>query len=128
MKPDKIIVSIKHFFSTNAVKDNLINETLTELQIFCYFYFIFMYDFLGLIEQSFSIAGRSINPLDIIHLWGFYLITGIGILILFIANGAKNGKNFVVKFYALTFTVGYKYGLALIMLDYLTKFINSSLV
>ncbi|WP_419420629.1 hypothetical protein ACNVED_04845 [Legionella sp. D16C41] len=115
-----MILRIRNFFSTAAIKEKILTGTLSESQLFIYFYLIFMYDALGLTQQCLAMIGRQATLLDLVNIWGYLLITGVGLLILFIANGAAKGRNFVSKFFAFSFTVGYKYGLALILLDTLS--------
>lgn len=116
------------FFSTNSVKEKITTGTLTEGQLFIYFYLIFMYDALGLTQQCISMIGKQASLIDLVNIWGYFIITGVGLLILFFANGGINGNSFVRKFFAFSFTVGYKYGIAFIILGSLSKFISASFV
>ncbi|STX52104.1 Uncharacterised protein [Legionella busanensis] len=115
-----MILKIRNFFSTESIKEKILSGSLSESQLFVYFYLIVMYDALGLTQRCLSMIGRQATPVDLVNIWGYFIITGVGLLILFIANGASKGRNFVSKFFAFSFTVGYKYGIVLTLLDTLS--------
>lgn len=122
-----IKLKITHFFSTSFVKKQLIKGTLPEGQLFLYFYLILMYDALGLTQQCLAMIGKQVTLVDKVYIVGYLITTAIGLLILFIANGAFKGKNFVSKFFAFSFTIGFKYGIALIIFSYFSFFLYPSL-
>ncbi len=114
---------IINFFSTKSVKDKIITETLSEGQLFIYFYLILMFDTITFVQQWLSIAGKTPTSVDLVNIWGLLIINGIGFIILFMANGGTKGKNFLSKYFSLSFTVGFKYFLAMIILQALPVFI-----
>jgi len=120
--------SIVKFFSTKSVKEKLLKGTLSEGQLFIYFYLIMMYDAVGLTQQCLTIIGKQPSVIDLVNIWGYLIITGIGLLMLFLANGGVKGKNFLSKFFSFSFTVGLKYAIAFIILDALSKLIPPALI
>lgn len=121
-----MIKYIIDFFSTKSVKENIIQGTLSEGRLFCYFYFIMMYDAVGLTQQCLAVIGKQATLIDMVNIWGYLSITGIGLLILFFVNGGTKGHHFLKKFFSFSFTVGFKYGIAFIIFGTLSKYINAS--
>lgn len=115
---------IMHFFSTKDVKNKIDSGTLSEGQLFLYFYLILIYDALGFTQQWLSIAGKQPTTSDTIIIWSYLFITVIGLLILFVANGASKGKNFLAKYFAFSFTVGIKYAIVFVVLGFLPSIIS----
>ena len=120
--------SVINFFSTQSVGEKLAKGGLSDSQLFLYFYFIMMYDAFGLTQQCLAMIGKQPSVIDLVNIWGYLIITGIGLLILFFINGGMKGKNFLSKFFSFSFTVGFKYGVAFIMLDALSKLISPTFV
>ena len=102
---------IINFFSTKSVKEKIANGTLSEMQLFIYFYLILMFDTIGFVQQWLAIAGKPPTLLDWVNIWGLLIINAIGFIILFLANGGSKGHNFLKKYFSLSFTVGYKYAI-----------------
>lgn len=111
-------------FSTKSVKEKIIEGTLSEGEIFFFFYFVFMFNVFGVTEEFLSLIESQVTLLDRVNIWGYFIVTGLGILILFVVNGGSKGKDFISKFFAFTFTVGYKYEIALGILDAVAFFIS----
>jgi hypothetical protein len=101
------------FFSSKNVKNKIVRGSLSEGQLFLYFYLILIYDALGFTQQWLYITGKHPTISDLIIMWSYLLITAIGLLILFVANGGHKGKNFLAKYFAFSFTVGIKYAVFL---------------
>ena len=102
---------IIRFFSTKSVKDKIANGTLSEKQSFIYFYLILMFDTISSVQQCIAIAGKQPTLLDWVNIWGLLVINAVGLIILFLANGGSNGRDFLKKYFSLSFTVGYKYAI-----------------
>lgn len=102
---------ITNFFSTKSVKEKITNGTLSEMQIFIYFYLILMFDTVSFVQQWLAIAGKQPTLLDWVNIWGLLIINAIGFIVLFLANGGSKGHHFLKKFFSFSFTVGYKYAI-----------------
>lgn len=118
-----IISKIINFFSTKSVKDKIINGTLSEQRLFIYFYLIFIIDAIGFTQQCLSVAGKKLTSVDLVNIWGYLIITVLGLIILYFANGGSKGQNFLSKYFPFSFTVGYKYGIAFIILGVLPNYL-----
>src|SRR4029078_9137532 len=108
---------IINFFSTKSVKEKIITNTLSEGQLFLYFYLILMFDTVAMTQQCLSVIGKEPTTVELVNIWGFLIINAIGYLIVFLANGGIEGKNFISKCFAFSLTVGFKYFVALTMLE-----------
>src|SRR5215208_2417257 len=113
MKKTKVL----NFFSTDSVKKQIAANNLPEGQLFIYFYLILMCDAIAFVQQWLSIAGKIPTLVDLVNVWGFLIVNAIGLIMIFIANGGVKGKNFLSKYFALSFTVGFKYYLAIIIFE-----------
>ncbi len=106
-----MLSKIISFFSTKSVKKKIADGTLSEAQIFIYFYLILMFDTVSFVQQCLTIAGKQPTLLDWVNIWGLLIINAVGFIILFLANGGSKGNNFLKKYFSLSFTVGYKYAI-----------------
>lgn len=97
------------FFSTKSVKEKIANETLSETQLFIYFYLILMFDTISFVQQWLAIAGKQPTLLGWVNIWGLLTINAIGFVVLFLANGGSKGCHFLKKYFSFSFTVGFKY-------------------
>lgn len=102
-------LKVLNFFSTKSVNDKITSGTLSEMQLFLYFYLILMFDTIAFVQQWISIIGKQPNLLDWVNIWGLLIINALGFIVLFVANGGSKGKDFLKKYFSLSFTVGYKY-------------------
>lgn len=100
---------IVNFFSTKSVSQKIVNNTLSESQLFLYFYCIMAFDALNFVQGCLSMAGEKLTISNLIFIWGYFAFTALGLIALFILNGGFKGKNFISKFFAFSFTVGFKY-------------------
>jgi len=62
-----------------------------------------------------------------IEAYGFVFLTAIGLFVIFLANGGTRGTRFLEKYFPLAFTVGYKYGVAIIVAEQLCSLLKSSI-
>jgi hypothetical protein len=106
-----VLSKLINFFSTKSVKEKIANGTLSETQLFIYFYLILMFDTMSFVQQYLAIAGKQPTLLDLVNIWGLLIINAIGFIVLFLANGGSQGHNFLKKYFSLSFTVGYKYAI-----------------
>lgn len=104
-----MISRIFSFFSTKSVKEKIASSTLSESQLFIYFYLILMFDTISFVQQWLGIAGKQPTLLDWVNIWGLLIINAIGFIVLFLANGGSQGHHFLKKYFSLSFTVGLKY-------------------
>ena len=114
---------IVSFFSTDSVKNKIVTGTLSEGQLFIYFYLILMFDTITFVQQWLSIARKTPTIVDLVNIWGLLIINAIGFIVVFLANGGTKGKNFLSKYFSLSFTVGFKYCLGMIILQAIPAFI-----
>lgn len=117
MRCFKMKLKILSFFSTNSVKKKIATGKLSEWELFIYFYLILMFDTITFVQQWLAIAGKTPTSVDLVNIWGLLIINATGFIIVFIANGGTKGKNFLNKYFSLSFTVGFKYCIAIILLQ-----------
>lgn len=115
---------IRQFFSTQAVNEKIANGTLSEIQLFIYFYLILMFDTISFVQSWLSIAGKEPTLLDLVNVWGLLIINALGYIFLFLINGGSKGQHFLKKFFSFSFTVGYKYAILFILC---TTFLTSQI-
>lgn len=112
-----MLSKIINFFSTKSVKEKIMANTLSEGQLFLYFYLILMFDTAAMTQQCLSVIGKNPTALELVNIWGFLIINAVGYLIVFLVNGGVKGKNLISKFFAFSLTVGIKYFFILVILD-----------
>jgi hypothetical protein len=124
-----MIAKIREFFSTRIVTEKLIAGSLPEGHLFLYFYIVMVFDWLQFTLLYLQVADRMASteqPIvfsDHLWIWSLFFITILGILICFIVNGGMKGKNFLPKFFSYSVTVGFKYGIAGLVIDNLPTLI-----
>lgn len=111
------------FFSTKSTSTKLRMNTLPEWQIFLYFYVIMVFDALNFTLGWINSADEKLTTSNLIFIWGYFLFTAIGLLVLFTSNGGFKGRNFVIKFFSFSVTVGFKYVIISEIVARLPKFI-----
>lgn len=79
------------FFNTNAVKQKIKTNTLSQIQLFLYFYIITLFDFIGSTQQSLSLIGKSPTIVDYLNIWELPIIAAIGLIALYLTNGGNSG-------------------------------------
>ena len=100
------------FFSTSAVNKKIIKKSLSEGQLFLYFFSVMLFDTLNYSLSWLSIAGQNLQTVDLVSIWGNFIFTLFGLIFLFYMNGGKNGEDFIAKFFSFSITVGIKYFIA----------------
>lgn len=119
-----MISSIIDFFSTKSVTKKIMNKTLSENEIFIYLYIVIVGDAFNFSMKSLSLVGSELTYVNQIVIWENAILSGIALLVLFIANGGIKGHDFSAKFFAFSVTVGIKYQIALGVLNKLIGLIN----
>lgn len=114
---------ILNFFSTRASQEKIKTGCLTQTQIFIYFYLITIFDSISLTLQSIALSGETLKFVDYINLWLTPAMAILGLVVLFLVNGGKKGSNFLNKYFMFSFTVGYKYFVAYLLLESLPHYI-----
>lgn len=112
------------FFSTQSVKEKIIKNTLPEGQLFLYFYLILTFDAFNFLQEGLMLSKRLANTSDLIQMWGVFLLSAVGLIVMFIVNGGLKGKAFLAKFFAFSFTVGIKYAIIFAILSSLPSIIT----
>ena len=118
-----MIMKIKDFFNTRVVTEKLVTHTLPEGQLFLYFYIVIVYDWLQFtlgylqLAERLSNVGKPMGFADYFSVWSTFFFTALGLLICFVANGGMKGKDFLSKFFSYSVTVGFKYGIAGMLID-----------
>ena len=77
------------FFNTKTVKQKIQTDTLSQTQLFIYFYLITLFDFIGSTQQSLSLIGRSPTITDYLNIWENPALAAIGLILLYLVNGGK---------------------------------------
>lgn len=108
--------SLFKFFSTESVKQKIQTNTMSQTQLFIYFYLITLFDFIGSTQQSLSLIGRSPNIIDYLNIWENPAIAAVGLIFLYLVNGGGKGTEFLKKYFSFSFTVGIKYYFVFIIL------------
>ena len=110
------------FFSTRAGKKKIQTGTLSQTELFIYFYLITMFDFFGLTQETLDMIGKIPSFIDYLNIWQFRIIGVIGAILLFLANGGSKGHDFLSKYFTFSFTVGIKYYFLYIILQNLPSY------
>lgn len=114
---------ILSFFSTKAGIEKIQTSRLSQTELFIYFYLIILFDYFELTQQTLDMIGKTPKFIDYLNIWQFPIVGGIGLILLFLANGGSQGRDFLSKYFTFSFTVGIKYYLLYIVLEYLPTFI-----
>ncbi len=110
------------FFSTQAVKEKIQAKRLSQIELFIYFYLITLFDYFGLTQQTLDMIGKTPQFIDYLNIWQFRIVGVIGLVLLYLANGGNKGKDFLIKFFPFSFTVGIKYFFLYAILEYLPSY------
>ena len=108
-----------NFFSTQAGKEKIQAGKLSQTELFIYFYLILLFDYLGSTQQALNMIGKTPRILDYLNIWTNPVLGIIGLILLFLANGGSKGHDFLSKYFTFSFTVGIKYYILYIFLEYL---------
>ncbi len=113
---------ILSFFSTCAGKEKIQTGRLSQTELFIYFYLIMLFDYFGLTQQTLDMMTRLPTSIDYLNIWLFRILGVIGLILFYLANGGSKGNDFLSKFFTFSFTVGIKYYLLDIVLEYLPNY------
>ncbi len=120
----KMKSEIINFFSTKAVSEKIIKNKLSEGQLFLYFYLVMVFDALNFSLSGISFSGEKLTTSSLVFIWGYFLVTVLGLIVLFIANGGRKGRNFIAKFFTFSVTIGIKYEIAMEIISRLPEYIS----
>lgn len=112
------------FFNTKTVKQKIQTDTLSQTQLFIYFYLITLFDFIGSTQQSLSLIGRSPTITDYLNIWENPALAAIGLILLYLVNGGNKGRDFLKKYFCFSFTVGIKYYFVFTILELLPNYFS----
>jgi len=111
------------FFSTQAGKEKIQTGSLSQTELFIYFYLIILFDYFGSTQQALNVIGKIPRFLDYINIWQNSILGVVGLILLFLANGGSKGHDFLSKYFTFSFTVGIKYYILYIVLEWLPSYL-----
>jgi len=112
-----------NFFSTQAGKEKIQTGKLPQTELFIYFYLITLFDCFGLTQQTLDMIGKTPRFIDYFNIWLSPIIGVVGLILLFFLNGGSKGRDFLSKYFTFSFTVGIKYYILYILLEYLPTYL-----
>lgn len=115
-----------HFFNTKALVSELATGKITERGAFQYFLANTLLWTLTLYYGIF--IGANISWMFLLELVIVLLITVLGLIKAFNANGGADGTNFVIRATCLSFPVGIKINILSIALGWLNYFVSPIIV
>jgi hypothetical protein len=101
-------MNLRYLWDTKYVKSLLANRSLTEEKSFAYFFAIMGFDWLQFTTIQLMRAS-NITDWERTGIVLTFLLTILGILFLFWCNGGIKGKDFLYRYFPLSFIVGWKF-------------------
>ena len=95
-------------WSTNHVRSQLVADAISERATFAYFLVIMAFDWLQFTQIA-TTPTASMSAWSLFHSWATFAITLLGLVYLFHKNGGSRGRNFLLRYFPLSITVGWKF-------------------
>ena len=83
-------------------------DAISERATFAYFLAIMAFDWLQFTQIATTLT-TSISVWSLLHSWATFAITVLGLVYLFHKNGGSRGRNFLLRYFPLSITVGWKF-------------------
>lgn len=99
----------RDLWDTTHVKSELAANAISEGKSFLYFFAIIGFDWLQFTAIRLSSVSRVISEWERVDAWSTLCLTAIGLVFLFLCNGGIHGKDFLYRYFPLSFVVGWKF-------------------
>lgn len=104
----------RYVWNTAFVKESLRKERLSEAASFKYFLAIMVFDWLQFTLIA-TTPTPSISLWSAAGSWATFAITVFGLPYLYRKNGGADGKQFLLRYFPLSITVGWKFVVAMLV-------------
>jgi len=108
----------RYLWSTAFIANRLRHERFSEAVTFRYFLAIMAFDWL-----QFTLIATTPTPTislwSTVGSWTTFAVTVLGLLYLYRKNGGKTGKHFLLRYFSLSLTVGWKFLVAMFAIAWL---------
>ena len=95
-------------WNTSYVRNQLMANAISERATFSYFLAIMAFDWLQFTQIATTLTS-NISAWSLFHSWATFAITVLGLVYLFHKNGGSRGRNFLLRYFPLSITVGWKF-------------------
>ena len=99
----------RDFWDTKHLKLELATGAMSEGKAFLYFFAIMGFDWLQFTTFRLSPASVPISAWERVDAWLTFALTVFGLAFLFWCNGGVRGKDFLYRYFPLSFVVGWKF-------------------
>lgn len=99
----------RDLWDTKHVKSELAAHAISEGGVFLYFFAIMGFDWLQFTAIRLSAVSGVIADWARVDAWSTFCLTVIGLVFLFMCNGGTHGKDFLYRYFPLSFVVGWKF-------------------
>lgn len=101
-----------YLWNTRFLKSELSAHAISEGKLFLYFFAITGFDWLQFTFIRLSSTSGAMQDWEYANALSPLFITIIGLLFLFLFNGGVHGKDFLYRYFPLSFVVGWKFMVA----------------
>lgn len=115
----------RYLWNSDFVRELLRRDGLSEAAVFRYFLAITGFDWLQFAVAA-TIPVPHIEPWSAASAWASFAITLLGLVYLYLKNGAAQGKRFLSRYVALSVVVGWKFVLAAALAFWLATLVLAS--
>lgn len=95
-------------WSTSYVRSQLVANAISERATFAYFLAIMAFDWIQFTQIA-TTPTPNISAWSLFNSWATFAITVLGLVYLFHKNGGSHGHNFLLRYFPLSITVGWKF-------------------
>jgi hypothetical protein len=99
----------RDLWDTKHVKSELAARAISEGKVFLYFFAIMGFDWLQFTAIRLSAVSGVIADWARMDAWSTFCLTVIGLVFLFVCNGGTLGRDFLYRYFPLSFVVGWKF-------------------
>lgn len=99
----------RDLWDTKQVKSELAAHAISEGKVFLYFFAIMGFDWLQFTAIRLSSVSGVIADWERVDALATFCLTAIGLVFLFVCNGGTQGKDFLSRYFPLSFIVGWKF-------------------
>lgn len=99
----------RDLWDTTHLKSELAANAISEGKLFLYFFAIIGFDWLQFTAIRLSSRSGILADWQRVDAWFTLCLTAIGLVFLFVCNGGIHGKDFLRRYFPLSFIVGWKF-------------------
>jgi hypothetical protein len=102
-------INHRDFWDTKHLKSELAANAISEGKLFLYFFAITGFDWLQFTAIRLSSTPDTIYDWERVDALSTLFLTVIGLIFLFLCNGGIRGKDFLYRYFPLSFVIGWKF-------------------